>query len=232
MVLTGEKHKAYGLLWDKPDYGYISLYLSELPSIILIGFAVGCSYIAKLAFNTASKRNIDRLSFYVLMLLAVLVWSSLLNYASKQTLRYVMPVIPELYIVSAYGFCKLFSSLKLRIIGMWKTSGALIGSVRPRWGYVALLLIIQGGVALSWSPDYNLYFNTISGGLAAASQTNRSFPIAGVNEALTFLHSKGVGWDSENVHVVVLGDPQVPSFAYYRMYSDEERRLNSLGRWI
>ena len=173
--LTGEKHKAYGLLWNPPEYGYISLYLSELPSEILIGFAAGCCYIAKLVSNTASRRNIDRLSFYVLMLLAVLVWSSLLNYTAKQTLRYVMPVIPELYIVSAYGFCKLFSSLKLRIISVSRRSAAFFGSVRLRWSYVALLLIIQGGVALSWSPDYNLYFNRLSGGLACCESNEQEF---------------------------------------------------------
>lgn len=223
--LSGDKHRAYGEVWEPPTHGYFSLLLSEIPSLTVIGFFLGLGFLIGLCRSFCSRRKRERLAFYIFQLLLTLSWTSVLAISQKQAFRYIMPVIPCVYLISAYGLCSLFAASLLKLDRLHKFLFHRIHfKLLPM--YCVLLVSFQGIRDLKWSPDYFLYFNAISGGLPAALKRLHSFPASGVSQALRFLEQNAKAWNGDKVAVTAGGDLQITKYAYSRLQSADKQRLS------
>ncbi len=206
--LSGEKHKAYGTVWSPPEYGYLSLYVSQLPTVVLIGIFLSIVYLL-LDYKAGSEESRVRKSIIVSVLALVALWTLPLSISSKQTLRYVVPVLPAIYLFAVYGFSRLMLSGLSRV--------AFSGSVSVAGALLIGFFLGYAKLSLAWAPDYDLYHNAVSGGLVEAVKRGRGIALAGVPDALAFLHEESIRRD-RRLSVVVFGDAEVIKFSYAQKY--------------
>jgi hypothetical protein len=95
-------------------------------------------------------------------------------------------------------------------------------------GVFAVVAFSQWFTTFSWAYDYNLYFNSLTGGIGGAYHRGTTFLPSGVPEALRFLHEKSAGAQRKQV-VMVMGDLQVVQYAYARDFPRNERRLHLMA---
>ncbi len=216
--LSGEKHKAYGITWDAPEHGYLLLFFSELPSLVCLSALAGiCLYLYKL---WSEKLDSPRMRFLGISLLTIVCWTVLLSVSAKQTLRYVLPVVPMLYLFSAFGLARAieYATEKLgsSVLLFKKTAFSLI-------------IVFHFFALLSWWPNFNHFYNVLSGGLPAAVATNSGLAIAGATEALEYLQQQQTFGRNEKVWVALAADKEVFSYQN-RVLFPKNNRVRFLNR--
>jgi len=147
-------HVAYGAILEPVKYGYLQILLTQLSEIEIIGFCLGVFFLRKNPFLLA-------------FLAVIFVWGGFISISSKQTVRYIAPILPFIFIISANGYYALLKR------------------------YSFLLIIGSLWILYSWHPYYESYYNTVTGGLNAAYKRGEFIPLGGYSEAIEFLKNKG-----------------------------------------
>lgn len=197
--LSHEKHVAWGKTWQPSSNGYLEIFLRRTPSLILFAIVIGFGFLI-LRFRKLS--NESRV-LYLACIACFIFWLLPLNVSSKQAYRYLMPAVPFVYIIAAFGLYNLFNKR------------------------AALCLIpfsLQFAVALDTFPEPLLYFNRLSGGLEVAKARGRGLPFSGQLEALKFLQKKSAD-EGRDYMVGIYGDATTLYYAYRRLYNGDVSRL-------
>lgn len=161
--LSSETHNSFGHIVHAPEYGYLTLFYSILPDIILYGFCLG---IIGLTLKFKEKKP-----EVFLIILVIVFWIIGLSSSGKQSWRYVMPILPFVYLISAYVL----------------VSAASIFKEKTRVIALSLIVCFQALVLYSWSPNYQIYFNYLSGELKGAEERGQHFEYTGAAEVINFL---------------------------------------------
>lgn len=152
--LSKMTHVAYGAVLEPVKYGYLQILFTQLSEIEIVGFCLGVFFLRKNPFLVAS-------------LVVIFVWGGFLSVSSKQTIRYIVPIFPLIFIISAYGYYTLLKR------------------------YSFLLILVSFWTLYSWHPYYEVYYNTLTGGLKGANHRGEFLPLGGNSEAIEFLKNKG-----------------------------------------
>lgn len=216
--LSGEKHEAYGMVWDAPEHGYLLLYFSELPSFVCLSAVLGI-----FVFLLDVKRSRDATplkSFMLISLITIVIWTLLLSISAKQTLRYVLPVVPLIYLFSAYAYKRILEFFLERE----STPVAFLQKLGT-----PLIFLFHLFALFSWWPNFNHFYNAISGGLPAAVGGGRGLAIAGANEALQYLQQQTSFGRRDEVWVALAADKEVFSYQNRTLFP-QDNRIRFLNR--
>ncbi len=215
--LVHVNHKTYGILWSPPRFGYLGLLFSKLPGFVLLGSLLSIFSISKL-FTLEKEENRKTASFYLLCLVVPFFWIAFLSTSSKQTFRYLMPVVPCIYLLGAVGLVTTLAGITKRFSFLKKHSVVIYCS------FLIILVSTQTAFSLSWKPHFNLYSNSLSGDLEAEVASGRPLPVAGISEAIRVLQNDATLRNRED-WVSVLGDIDVLTYSYKREYPTDSKRL-------
>jgi len=219
--LSHRNHEAYGMVWSVPGLGYPEHWLRRLPSLVIIGLIPALFFLFARFGKISSRREAEQTALLCAFALAPLIWTLPLAVSNKQTIRYVVPMFPVVFLFSAWGFVELWRYLAARKLQTARAS-TLFGYLPQAFAVGAMSF--QGLVALSWSPNYPLYFNSLTGGITAAYNRGYVLGPVGYDKALQYLHAEAQKAADEQ-RVEVIGDLELMKFAYTRMYPKEQRSL-------
>lgn len=211
--LSREVHSAYGRTWTPPAWGYWGVMLHHLPSLALAGVAAGTVILAR---ELGTRRASPGSRFAFSCLLLAVIWTAILGVSAKQTIRYIIPVWPAVYLTAAWG-----------LVGLWRRLAPLAGRRAERWSPVAAVAVIatQALQTFSLAPNYELYYNAISGGLDRAVYRGDLLPAIGQEQALRFLQRRAEEAGAD-LYVMVLGDASVVEKTYKRSFPKHHKRLH------
>jgi len=213
--LSGEQHMSFGHLKVPTTHGYFDFFISEMPTITLI--AMGLSLI----FLVLKFRKEGRGGGAVFLLFAFLVpllWIFPLNLSSKQTWRYAIPVVPVMYVLVGFGMAELLR-VGRSLVPSPERGARLFASG------VVVVIALQMYVTLSWRPNYQAYFNSVTGGLRGAIDRNQGLPFVGQNQVVRFLmgEAKRTTPPSEKFITVFGGSTSLDNVAY-RLYGKNGKK--------
>ncbi|MCB0358931.1 MAG: glycosyltransferase family 39 protein, partial [Bdellovibrionales bacterium] len=166
------------LNWKPAAWGYLEWLVRAIPSFVTIGVIASVGWLVETAMrHRRSPRAAYRLRALLLALIVTLVWAAGISLASKQSLRYALPIAPFLYILAVYG---------------WAASAHFIGS---RFGLgrqtaiaaTTALLSVHAAATVHAYPRFHLAFSDISGGLKSARTHRLKFHFGGQESAISFL---------------------------------------------
>ena len=160
--------------------------------LIMLGLAAALP----LLFGSQKARRGD----LVALLAYACLFAILMTLGAKKFDRYMLPSIPALDIVAAWGLVEL---------GKIKVQRSKIKAQIWTWdlGFWILLLLLQSGYILSYHPYYLAYYNPLLGGLPRAVQV---LPVGwgeGMDLAARYLNQKE---DAADLRVATWG---IPGFA-------------------
>ncbi len=201
--------------WSVAQFGYAELYYRMLPELVIFGclfalFIIITAIIAALFKRKGLKQPVKQPVFAFLLIGTATLWTIPLSMSLKQDYRYVMPVIPLLYIFASWGIVSLVQKINPR-------------AVIPT---VCLMLGISAYATWSVSPYSQLYHNALSGGLADAKNHSLKFHFAGHEEAVRLLHGRAKGLPQKQ-EVLLTGDvPNAFRAHYKRNFPKAEQNLS------
>ncbi len=204
--LSHAKHYVYGLDWQPPRYGYLQLLFTKVPVVVLIGLCLGVVALTKNFIESRfgrAREKLEQQAFLVSLIICFLTWIALLSISSKQTFRYAMPVLPGLYLLSAYGYWKVFSLLLERA-----SSGHPRNRLVPQQPPVAFacgIVAIQALFTIVWQHSILHYENLFSGGIQAELDAGRPVPVYGTSRVVDFFN-RAVEEKKREIVVMTLGD--------------------------
>lgn len=187
--LSKVSHVAYGTPLPPPPGGYPGLLISRLPSVAVVLIATG--FLSALLAPRVLRRELapEAARMVLLSVIVSVLWIAFLSTSSKQTLRYVLPVVPFMYL----------SAIVL--------SGALIRAVAPRLerplGAALIVLFAIAGYAVA--PYFEFFFNSITGGASAAVRRGHLLPIGGAEELIERIEERAA-LEQRRFSVSVIGD--------------------------
>jgi hypothetical protein len=199
-----------GFEWGEIPGGYLGVYLSQLPSWSLVLLVLGVVGIFR---NRRSvKADSELRDLFLLLGTVVVVWTVGLSFASKEFVRYVVPVLPALYVFAAYS--AVFVSREVTRISRGVDSRYSFSTHAVQIFAVVPLLV----TIISVHPNYLNFYNDLFGGLRAAVQRNLPMFYQGNGEALRFLHTQAQQAGAP-LRVAVVGDIEAVRVANQRLRS-------------
>ncbi|MCB0321929.1 MAG: glycosyltransferase family 39 protein [Bdellovibrionales bacterium] len=212
--LSREKHVGYGITWPAPEGGYLELYLNELPLLCLAGVVLATIFCLWDLRSIRGLRTRERMALVVYLPVFVVLWTFPLSISDKQTIRYVMPAVPMVYLLSGFGFVRLLKSLLQRVS---EQRGLVTAPPRAFVAYAACLVGFQGYLDAKWAPDFNLFYNQLSDGLQGAVERGTGLSLAGTADVVNFLAAKEPFAKGQPLLVMTAGDPQVLQYQARRV---------------
>lgn len=213
--LSGTTHDSFGTVVAPPSYGYIDLLLTELPTSVLLGLVPGIFFVLRrLRKDRRNESSIALLSFLALPIL----WLAILSISPKQTWRYAIPIVPCIYVIAAFGVYELAKTISLRLSpGSHRTSAIrVVNAIVVPCIVLAHLLPV-----IALTPEYHLYFNRSSGGLASALERSSGIPFSGQNEIVRYLMKTARGRRSKTpLYVTVFGSESTLRKTTERIYGE------------
>lgn len=219
--LSNRNHEAYGMVWSVPGLGYPEHWFRRLPSIVIIGLLPALYFVCSRFGRISSRKEAEQTALLLALALAPVIWTLPLAVSNKQTIRYVVPMFPALFLFSAWGFIELWRFVAALQIHLGKPS--YLFRFFPH-AFALSAVVIQAIVVFSWAPNYALYFNSLSGGIKAAYARGYVLGPVGYEHALDFLHKEALKAGTYQ-RVEVIGDLELMKFAYSRMYPEGQRGL-------
>lgn len=211
--LSHVTHLAYGHSWRAEPSGYLIFLLTRLPELALVGLALGFYYISRSALRGEPKTQLITLSLH---LFGAFFWIFILNTSSKQTWRYICPVLPSMYVIVAFGWIKLGEALTRLPLPASRL-------LQIRFG-IPLLCVAQGLAVISYFPAFDLYLNFFSDRIEAKATVPHGAPLVGQRTLLNFLMQKAQA-RNETIYVATVGDTDIWYHQERRMFGTEGRRL-------
>jgi hypothetical protein len=137
-----------------------------------------------------------------LLFVIALIYIGSLSLSPKKTIRYILPVMPMVYVFSVLGWKSFFDQL------VKTKANIFVNSIRSYFCFAMLLIVAQGAALCFIFPQYLLYYNPISGGVKRAFEEGHSLPLVGQKEVINFLDSLPREELTER-KVKVIGDVQM-----------------------
>ncbi len=211
--LSGVIHKAYGQSWSGEPAGYLLILLTRLPEVILLGLIAGIVYLMReILKNPGSNRG----RVLLIHCLCATFWMLILNTSGKQTWRYILPVVPSLYLLASFGLISLAGSFRslLRVPAFPALNKAALIS----------LCIIQALSLFSYAPVFDLYSNSFTSFLHAAPTVTHGAPALGQRQVISLLMAQ-VRQRESAIYIATVGDTKIWYHQAARMFGKEGRKL-------
>ncbi|MCB0338600.1 MAG: hypothetical protein KDD53_03300, partial [Bdellovibrionales bacterium] len=219
--LSHEKHMSFGHMYKPVEFGYLTFFLSEATSLGLIGIFLGILFL----IGKIRTFNLDKISVFVIFLLSSsAIWMAFLSVSSKQGWRYAIPVLPLLYVVAALGYLSLFNwlgtMLRLTQAQTKRLSSLLSGAI------ICTAMV----VTLSWAPNYLVYFNRLSGGIAGAVARNQGFALVGQKRIVDFLLNHANNTDEPGaIYTTLFAGQKTLDETVQRFYPKSDKKKIAFG---
>ncbi|HMO16854.1 MAG TPA: glycosyltransferase family 39 protein [Oligoflexia bacterium] len=205
--LSSRDHEAYGVIAPRPSYGYAGILFRQIPPVLLLAIIAGSIF----SFFELLKRNLTGQIMSGFFLVSV-IWIVVLSVSGKQTMRYIMPVVPALCFLASFGLYKTYS------IFLSGRSHSLLFFLTP-----FSLLVSNFGL---W-PNNLLYISPLAGGSEMALESGKTRYLIGTSEAIDAvveLASK----ESCQSQVYVFGDMDAVKATHYKRHpGDISVKFNS-----
>lgn len=146
---------------------YLFQFFFRLPEIIIVFSIFSGFMLLKSNFNESKKLS---LTLYIIVFLVFVTLP-----AVKGGVRYLLPLLPWVYALSAWGFCQIINYFDIKIKSL-VLSGYLILSIYP----------------LYYHPNYYLYYNSLIGGPRNAVKYDLVGLCFGSKKALEYLDSNNI----------------------------------------
>lgn len=186
--LSGVKHEAFGKVKEITDApGYVLIVGTEIPEAIIVLFVLGVFFFMGRIVRSRSEESLALLSC---LLIAVVFWVAFLGASSKQALRYVLPVIPFIYVFAVYALRSVARLVDARLFSLF---------------IAGILCCYQGSTLMSWQPYVHTYFNRFIGGLPGAHDRGRGYLFAGQIPAVEYFVDRSIV-SRQPLYVTVVGD--------------------------
>lgn len=206
--LSHMKHSSSHHVWDTSDYGYLKHFLIRLPEVALLGVALSLlSLIIAIRRNKASEKWV----FLATQIVLVALWTLPLSTSGKQTWRYVLPVLPGIYILVGYGFAEASTWLqRLKMPGLNKgiqRTALIVIFGYQIWGY------------LNFRPYLETYINRTS--VDFADEFRRAYGLASIGDtaALKLLYKEAIA-TGQRIFVSTTKDASLLRFSTIRMFPE------------
>lgn len=199
--LSSMPHKAYGKVWEGEKGGYLALLLYEIPLVILSLLAFNFITLGKTLSVNKNFSPLNRKRLYLFLIFSI--WVAILSTSSKQTLRYILPVLPCLYVLAADSVWQLFDALSAKI--SWLRDKGII--------FCLIFIIPQCFAVVSTHPNQVVFYNALGGGIEGVVKRGGVHYLIGVNKLVAFLREKALS-SSRKQSVYVGGELAVPRLAY------------------
>ncbi len=197
--LSDVKHQAYGhAAQESTRLGYAEIWFRRLPSLVIVGTVVGL-----LSFRRARQSPSDnRLLAPVLLFAVPLLFTLMLSVSAKQSVRYLLPSFPALYLFAAWGLFEFAARFRR---DSRLTSQLIIITVTA----------VQIAVAWSWYPHYSAFANSISGGFEVEVRRGVTLMPVEYERALEVVdsHARATG---VRQRLAVAGDVDLMRYGYQR----------------
>ena len=219
--LSHRKHEAYGMVWSVAGYGYPETWLRRLPSLVVLGIIFAVPLLVSYLRNIRSRIDGERAAFLLILFLTPIIWTLPLSISTKQTIRYVVPVYPAVFLFAAWGYVELW-----KWVAVSNALSGLSEKVRKKIpaAFAGAAMIFQFVVAESWAPNYSLYSNSLTGGLRASYDRGYVLSPVSYDVALQRVHEEAMKTRDTQI-LEVVGDLELMKYAYQRMYHKEQREL-------
>jgi hypothetical protein len=208
-----------------PRFGYAEFLLTKGSEFALLGFGLGaCILIWSLLSRSAGiSRRISVKSLLLGLSLAITFsWAGILSMTGKQSVRYLAPVMPFFALCSAYGWGSSLARLRTTLLS------APYGRLLYRCLFC--LLLVGSAAPVLYHPNYQTYFNLLTGGVARAKQVKLSYHEAGHPQLFSRLHQE-LG-NQERLHAgrprvaLVSGEQlQVVRYGYFRLFPEDRGKV-------
>ena len=200
--LTAETHRAFNNIEQPLAFGYIKLALFILPEyvILLLPFS--------LIFLIVKFKKFTQKEFFIIIAgLVILIWGVLLNTSSKQSWRYMMPVLPFVYLLTVLGLAKIQNFISNKIAKL----------ILPSFIFILCLYNLY-----SWYPNYQIYFNKISGGLEGTISRGQQYEFTGASEAIKYLNQNA---ECNSCNIAIFRDQRIFTYIYKNLSNQTNKNL-------
>lgn len=228
LMLPGVAHESYGEVINSGYSGYLHLLVTETPLLIILGVLV--TFVSSTCRWIHRERVPEWLKFSTLISIC---WIAMMSSSGKQTFRYVMPVIPFIVAIGAFGvvsfsrqgatrLMKLFDNGGFRKLGIAdegifsRIVSTLLTPSRLMACLCAILLVphlILSPVFSSNQPQ-GRYLNFLANNSLLLSNRNRTSAFVDVDKAIFWLHQQALR-EGRELWVNVAGDVSVASLVYH-----------------
>ncbi len=206
--LTSVKHQSFAGAVRPPTGGYLTFILAEMPPLIVIGLLL-----SPLLFLKRLREALGSTEQQMCIVSAVVfsVWLAFLATSSKQSYRYLLPVVPFAYVVAVFTLCAI--------------GRAFTRTLLPVYGAIG----VQCLAFLAVFPAWDLYQSSFAPLLLdPAVRLELQRPRSGQSEVLAFLKAEAKKQGRE-LYVTVLGDGDVMRREVARHFSKADRKLLRFG---
>ncbi|MDD2941650.1 MAG: glycosyltransferase family 39 protein [bacterium] len=225
-MLPGVAHESYGEVINSGHLGYLTLLATETPLLIVIGLIFGLTiFLHKIVCH---QRVPEWLVFSIFV---PLCWIVMMSSSGKQTIRYIMPVIPFLISIGAFGIVGLARLISGRWFELFYNQSqqgdanhkGTFFSVISRFviskqlpGVLCVLFLLPH---LYFSPVFKnglrhgRYLNFLAANSLLSVQKNRTSAFVDVDKAILWLHQRAIR-EGRELWVNVAGDVSVASLNY------------------
>lgn len=200
--LSSVAHHAYGKTLPAPPGGYPMLFLTRVPSLMVVMLALGMCVTVVSGGRTLRRLPPEWTRLVLFCLIVTLIWTGLLSVSSKQTFRYILPTIPFLYLT-----------------GTILSLGGVISRPRIFVGAAAVLIAGQIAASVRIAPFYEFYFNDLTGGLRGAAARGNLTPLGGAEDLMDGLYRRAKE-EGRRYGLGVIGDYEALLLGYRHRYND------------
>ena len=182
--------------------GYIGVLLFQLPPVVVVFLLLGIAASFSKFWASRWRALTVPEEFTLFLLVVIAVWIMTLSVSSRSYVRYLVPVLPLVYVFVSIGLLLLVS---------------LCVSARQegRLGGISACCIC-GFIFWNTHPNYLNYFNVFFGGVARAEDIHYPLFYEGHEQALRYLDDL-IGAEAKPMRVAVVGEYSVIKKAYARV---------------
>lgn len=206
--LSKTPHLAYGKVWEGQKGGYLSLIIFEVSLSILTLISINLILLFKSLVNGSFSGD-DRKRSYLFIIFVL--WVLVLSTSSKQTLRYILPVLPCLYVLASDSVWRMYDAL----------SGKFLYLKNKSLIFVSLFIIPQVYAVVSTHPNQVVFYNALGGGVDGLASRGGVHYLIGINRMVEFLRNRVVESARGKQAVYVGGEINVPKLVHNILYPEE-----------
>jgi hypothetical protein len=218
--LSHRNHTAYGMVWKEPGTGYTEIWFRRLPSLVIFGTIAGLPFLFRRLRQRSSLEESETVCMLLLFLCAAVLWTLPLSISSKQTVRYIVPAFPFVFLFAGWGLWQAAAYVSSRL-GVLNSS-RILGTPLSIFLLLASAVGLQGTALLSSRKGAPNVFNFVSGGPRAALRRGFVLSPVGYNSALRTVQAIGAA-NHDPQYLEVLGDYDLMKFAYSRLMPKTQR---------
>ena len=216
--LSRVDHVAYGIHVNALQYGYLELFLTRFPLVIVIGVVLAPFVI----YGRWGSFKSETRSFLLFSIGAIVFWVIFLSFSQKQATRYCLPIVPLLYAIASTTCIEGMRWLLATFARFTNSTEIVTCPKRMRvigYAFVSSIVVLHFVELRAYSEHLGLFRNSFSGGIAY--DLKQGIPVApiGLNSVMSFLFDKSklaldgsIGLSGE-LRVLVLGDMELSRYA-------------------